>query len=77
MTGSTAGPHATGPHAPDATPFAVIDPDALVPLVESGGHEWHVRTARRLHLGRRATLLTAIQHQFGDQVSIERAQRRG
>ena len=31
--------------------------------------EIDTRTARRLHLERRAPLLTAIQHQFGDQVS--------
>lgn len=52
----------------------LAEQEALASLIESGAYEAHVRRVRRRHAGRRATLLNALHHIFGDRVRVEGAE---
>lgn len=49
----------------------LIEQTALALLIESGSYETHVRRARRRNAERRATLLNALRHLFGDRIRVE------
>ncbi len=51
----------------------IIEQEALASLIESGAYESHVRRVRRLNGERRETMLNALRHRFGDEISIEGA----
>jgi GntR family transcriptional regulator/MocR family aminotransferase len=54
-------------HAP------VLEQAAFAAFIESGAYESHVRKMRRRNGERRATLLNALRHRFGDRIAIEGA----
>ncbi|WP_334148135.1 MocR-like pyridoxine biosynthesis transcription factor PdxR [Hyphomicrobium sp.] len=63
---------ATGKHVVDRhTPL--LEQAALTTMLERGTYDAHVRKIRRRNGERRATLLNALRHTFGDKISIEGA----